>query len=207
MSGRLDIASLCGKYRNEDAHSRHVAALTLQLFDQARSQLGIPAADRRVLEAAALLHDIGWSQGDKAHHKNSMKLILKDDFDGWAQEEQRVVANVARYHRKSMPSESHKNYAALGVNERHIVRRLSALLRIADGLDRSHSSAVEKLQCDIKNDQILLDLTCRRDLHLEHYGFEKKRDLFHAVFGLEIVIHEIKNSGMLNIKFYKTIEN
>ena len=136
-----------------------------------------------------------------------MKLILKDDFDGWAQEEQRVVANVARYHRKSMPSESHKNYAALGVNERHIVRRLSALLRIADGLDRSHSSAVEKLQCDIKNDQILLDLTCRRDLHLEHYGFEKKRDLFHAVFGLEIVIHEIKNSGMLNIKFYKTIEN
>ena len=187
------ILALFTKYEMEPLHAVQVKVLALQLFDCLKKLHGLGDLERQWLEAAALLHDIGWSQGEKAHHKSSMKLILSDGFDGWSQNEQLIVANIARYHRKSAPKESHKNYAALQVKERQVVRQLAAMLRIADGLDRSHSGVVEKLACDIDNDQVLLTLFCRRDLHLEHYGFEKKRDLFQNEFKLGIVIHDIKN--------------
>ena len=188
------VRKIFAKYEMEPSHALHVKSLALQLFDGLKSLHGLGDREREWLQAAALLHDIGWSQAAKGHHKNSMKLILKEKLDNWTIDEQRIVANVARYHRKSEPKESHKNYALLPVKDRQKVRQLAALLRIADGLDRSHGEVIDKIECHIQGDEVLLTLTCRRDLQMEHYGFEKKKGLFENVFGLRIIIHDIKNS-------------
>jgi len=188
------VNTLFLRYEKEPAHATQVRRLTLQLFDGLTELHGFGDRERQWLEAAALLHDIGWSQGPKAHHKNSMKLILKHRFDGWTEEEQLIVANIARYHRKSAPKLSHKNYAALPTAARQIVLQLAAILRIADGLDRSHGNVVEKIDCKIDPDRLSLTLVCHRDIHSELYGFEKKRHLFEKAFGLPVVINNIKNS-------------
>ena len=188
------IQALFNRFEDEPSHAIQVKRLSLQLFDCLTKLHGLGDHERQLLDAAAMLHDIGWSQGQKAHHKSSMKLILKNRFDGWTSEEQLIIANVARYHRKAGPKENHKKFAALSLQDRQIVNQLAALLRIADGLDRSHGDVVETVKCDIKNDQVLLTLICRRDMQLEHYGFDKKRDLFQKVYGIDIVIHDIKNS-------------
>lgn len=188
------VFALYKKYELEPEHAEQVNKLALQLFDCTQDVHELGDREREWLNAAALLHDIGWSQGGTSHHKASMKLILNNRFDGWTQEEQLVVANVARYHRKAAPKDGHKNYAALDDVDKEKVNKLAALLRIADGLDRSHGGVVEKLDCTIESDCVSLNLTCRRDLNLEHYGFEKKRDLFETVFGLRISIKNVKNA-------------
>jgi len=187
------VQKIFTKYEMEPSHAVHVKRLALQLFDGLESLHGLGDREREWLEAAALLHDIGWSQAGKSHHKNSMKLILKEKLDNWTSDEQRIVANVVRYHRKSEPKKSHKNYAGLPPADRQKVRRLAALLRLADGLDRSHGDVVDKIDCQIQDGQVLLTLTCQRDFQMEHYGFEKKKNLFENVFGLRIIIHDIKS--------------
>ena len=187
------VQKIFAKYEMEPSHARRVKRLALQLFDGLALLHGLGEHEREWLEAAALLHDIGWSQLGKGHHKSSMKLILKEKLDYWSIDEQAVIDNIAQYHRKSQPKESHKNYAALSPAYQQKVRQLAALLRIADGLDRSHGDVVDKIECRIQSDQVLLALTCQRDLQMEHYGFEKKKGLFEDVYGLRVSIDEIKN--------------
>lgn len=193
---KVRIASarkLMQKFDHEPTHARQVTRLALQLFDALQNLHGLDQDKRAILEAAALLHDIGWSEGRKGHHKTAMKLILKNDLPGWNNDEKLLIANVARYHRKSLPSDSHKNFAIISENDKLPLRKLAALLRIADALDRSHTCAVETIEAQVGPDKISLSLAVRGEIAAELYGFEKKRDLFIETFSLPIVIDRIRN--------------
>jgi len=120
------VQKIFSKYDAEPSHAVQVKRLALQLFDGLASLHGLGEREREWLQAAALLHDIGWSQPGKGHHKNSMKLILRENLDSWTEDEQRIIANIARYHRKSEPKESHKNFADLPPADQQKVRRLAA---------------------------------------------------------------------------------
>jgi len=181
------------KFDYEPTHAKQVTRLALQLFDALQILHGFGQNERAILEAAALLHDIGWLEGRKGHHKTSMKLILKNNLPGWSDEEKLLIANIARYHRKSLPNDSHKNFAVLGEKEKSLVRKLSALLRIADALDRSHNKVVDSVKAGIDSDTVNLSLVVRGEISMELYGFEKKRDLFVEAFALSIVVDKIKN--------------
>ncbi len=185
--------SLMKKFDHEPTHAKQVTRLALQLFDALQILHGFGQNEKAILEAAALLHDIGWSEGRKGHHKTCMKLILKNDLPGWNDDEKILIANVARYHRKSLPNDSHKNYAILNEKEKSLVRKLASLLRIADSLDRSHTDAVDTIEAQLGSDTVNLSLAVRGEIATELYGFEKKRDLFAEAFALPIVIDKIRN--------------
>ena len=122
----------------EEPHAMQVRRLALQLFDQLGTKLGAQPGDRQVLADAALLHDVGYHISHEKHHKHSYHLILHADFLGMTPTEQVAVANVARYHRGTEPSKKHESFAKLDRALRDRIVRLSALLRVADGLDRGH---------------------------------------------------------------------
>jgi exopolyphosphatase/guanosine-5'-triphosphate,3'-diphosphate pyrophosphatase len=180
----IDLARRCDW---NQTHSEHVAMLALKLFDELRPLHGLGTLERELIEYAALLHDIGWHIGRKGHHKHSAYLIRHGDLKDFSQEEVAAMANIARYHRKAIPTLDHAEYAALSKRARRIVDVGAALLRLADGLDRSHSSVVTNLRCRIEDSQVRCSVTARVDAELELWGARRKKDCFNAAFKRDVV--------------------
>ena len=179
----LDLARRC---EWNPSHSEQVARLTLELFDQLRPLHGLGPRAREVIEYAALLHDIGWHIGKAGHHKHGMYLIQHGDLKGFTPAEVGVMANVARYHRGPVPKKKHEAYAALGKRAEAVTRVGAALLRVADGLDRSHSGVVTGLTCTIGKRCIDVTVRHRGDAELELWGAQQKADLFTEVFDRDV---------------------
>jgi exopolyphosphatase/guanosine-5'-triphosphate,3'-diphosphate pyrophosphatase len=179
----IDLARRCDWHKT---HSEQVASLTMRLFDELRPLHGLGNLERELIEYAALLHDIGWHIGRKGHHKHSMYLILHGDLKPFSEEEVHVMANIARYHRKSPPSRSHESYTDLSPRARKIVDVGASLLRLADGLDRSHSQVIQSLRCRIDDDKVRCTLAAKSDAELEVWGARRKRECFTRTFKRDI---------------------
>lgn len=173
----------------EAPHSQQVQKLALQLFDALGSRIGLEAADRQTLADAALLHDVGYHINYQGHHKHSFHLIQHADLLGITPAEQIVIAHVARYHRGSEPKRKHTAYWALDRATRERIRRLSAILRLADGLDRGHVSAVDRVKVRWLERAIRVTPVPRRanaPLRLELWGGSRKSGLLAAVAGVPV---------------------
>lgn len=181
----LDLARRCAWHQS---HSEHVARLCLSLFDQMQPIHQLDAGDRELVEYGALLHDIGWHIAGKGHHKHAMYLILNGGLKDFDREEVAIIANIARYHRKSPPKSSHRNYAALSARARRVVDVGAALLRMADGLDRSHGAVVESVKCEPCKNRMELRIHARGDAELEIWGARAKQDMFRQVFGRKLIV-------------------
>jgi exopolyphosphatase/guanosine-5'-triphosphate,3'-diphosphate pyrophosphatase len=175
----------------EQPHSSHVQRLSLQLFDAIGERLGLMKADRQTLADAALLHDSGYHISYERHHKHSYHLILHADLLGMAPSEQVVIANVARYHRGGPPKKKHRNFGMLDKSLRHRIEHLSALLRVADGFDRGHVSAVGDLK--VRWLQRALRITPvaanqRGSMRLEMWGANRKSGLLADLIGVPVEV-------------------
>jgi exopolyphosphatase/guanosine-5'-triphosphate,3'-diphosphate pyrophosphatase len=171
------------KYRYDAIHARAVAFLATRLFDELKEEHGLDARDRLLLEVAALLHNIGVFVGLRAHHKHAQYLIQASDIFGLSSDDRAIIANVARYHRRGLPQQSHLPYMALDRTERVRVNKLAALLRIANALDAEHSQKVQDVHVRGAEGAWLLDVHGVGDLAMERMKVEARADLFHDVFG------------------------
>lgn len=174
------------RYLFDEAHAVHVARLAGSLFEQLRELHGLGSADRRVLLAAAVLHDVGAYVGRKRHHKHSLYLISQSELPGFGPEEIWLVANVARYHRKGEPTPDHDSFARLSPEERERVTRMAALLRLADALDREHLQNVEAVRARVEKGRLVLEAEGTGDLLLERWALRQKAELFARVFEMEV---------------------
>jgi exopolyphosphatase/guanosine-5'-triphosphate,3'-diphosphate pyrophosphatase len=153
--------------------------------------LGCDTADRRILADAALLHDVGYHINYENHHKHSYHLIVHADLLGISPEEQVATAHVARYHRGAPPKKSHEAFMQLDRGWQKRVRRLAAILRVADGFDRGHASAVKKIK--VRWGERSLRLTPvpaskARNLRLELWGASRKAALLSKVVGVPVEV-------------------
>ena len=176
------------RYQFDEAHARQVARLSLQLFDQLQERHGLGEADRRILMAAALLHDIGQFISHRRHHKHSYYLIVNSSLPDLQPAELLLVALVARYHRRAEPSKDHQGYADLDKRDRRRVDRLAALLRIADALDRQHRQHVRQLTASIRDDTLVLRIEADADVELERWALEKKGRFISRALDLELSV-------------------
>jgi exopolyphosphatase/guanosine-5'-triphosphate,3'-diphosphate pyrophosphatase len=192
------VRALAERCRYDRVHADQVRRLALQLFDALGDALGAAPDERNVLADAALLHDVGYFIGRQGHHKHSHHLIVHADLLGMTPQDRLVVANVARYHSGSNPRITHESFRVLDENARDVVVRLSALLRLADGFDRGHVSAVERLEVERLAKEIRIRaLPSRHDmpLRLELWGAQRKRGLLEEVAGVKVVIEGAEDSG------------
>lgn len=174
------------KYHFDCDHAMQVSKLSLRLFDQLRSLHGLRAADRRILHAAALLHDIGQFVSFKGHHKHSLYLISNSELPNFSDREMQLVANVARYHRKAHPADHHPQFMALDENERVRVTSLASLMRVADALDREHVQRVTDLTAKLSDSELTLWLDGTAGLLLEGWSLKKKANLFSKLYGRKV---------------------
>jgi exopolyphosphatase / guanosine-5'-triphosphate,3'-diphosphate pyrophosphatase len=180
------------RYGFDQAHGELVASFATSLFDDMAPAHGLRERDRLLLQAAAVLHDIGDYVRYDGHHKHSYYLILHSDIMGLTPEERAIVANVARYHRKSPPDPSHPNFRELDKDTRARVRGLAAILRIADALDREHLGKVKSIKADVDNAKrrLTLQISGDDDRELEEWTVRAKSELLRDVFDLEVNIIE-----------------
>jgi exopolyphosphatase/guanosine-5'-triphosphate,3'-diphosphate pyrophosphatase len=174
------------RYRFDIAHGRHVAALALSIFDQTRELHALDHSDRRLLMAAALLHDVGIFIGHRRHHKHSLYVISQSELPGLTPIEILVVANIARYHRKGGPAPHHEDFHRLAAADQARVVRLASLLRLADALDREHMQAVRRVRVVPEDGRINIELEGSGDLLLERWAVARKAGLFEQTFGREV---------------------
>jgi exopolyphosphatase/guanosine-5'-triphosphate,3'-diphosphate pyrophosphatase len=189
MEGVRVFAAKC---RSNERHCEHVGRLAGMLFDTLREPFAMPAGARDLLVAAALLHEIGYLINHSKHHKHAYHLIMHGELAGFSAREVELIANVARYHRRALPKKAHENFRRLDKDERRLVRRLSGILRVADGLDRTHGQCVATLQCEHVDGVMRVVLDAPSDPEVEIWDAERKAQLFERAFDtrLELVWSE-----------------
>jgi exopolyphosphatase/guanosine-5'-triphosphate,3'-diphosphate pyrophosphatase len=172
----------------EANHCEQVVFLAECLFDGLNSMFQLSSEHRFWLTCGAILHDIGWREGCQEHHKTSMRMILSDMTMPLDLTERKIVAMIARYHRKALPRPKHPVYSDMDDKEKTLVEQLAGMVRLADGLDRSHSKVIKKLIVNIQPQQIRIicegDRECLPEID---YGMEKA-DLLQRATGRTIEI-------------------
>lgn len=189
---RRSVMELVNKCNWHEQHSKHVAKLALQLFDHFQQELDLEDTDRELLEYASFMHDIGYHISHRKHHKHALYIIRNSDLKGFKENEIEIMANVSRYHRRSTPKSRHKHYNKLSENEKKRVKKLSAILRIADGLDRSHYQNVQGMVIEKTQEQVTIKIKTESDPQLEIWGAMRKNALFEEVTGRKLSIKEAK---------------
>jgi exopolyphosphatase / guanosine-5'-triphosphate,3'-diphosphate pyrophosphatase len=181
---------LGNRYGFDREHGERVAGFAMQLYDDLVTYHGFGERERLLLRASALLHDIGDYVRYDGHHKHSYYLIQHSDIMGLTPDERAIVANVARYHRKSPPDPAHPNFRDLEKDARTKVRGLAAILRIADACDREHLGKVKAVRAEVDagKRRVALHLSGEDDRELEEWTLRAKSELLRDVFHLDVQI-------------------
>ena len=180
---RRSVVELAERCNYASEHAEQVRRLSLSLFDQTQPAHGLGAREREWLDHAALLHDIGVHISYGRHHKHSYYLIKNGDLRGFEPEEVEAIALVARHHRRGLPKKSRGGYASLPGRHRRTVRTLAAMLRLAEGLDRSHAQSVGSVEIVPGLRDYLLRLTPAGDTELELWAAQRSVAPLEAVLG------------------------
>jgi exopolyphosphatase/guanosine-5'-triphosphate,3'-diphosphate pyrophosphatase len=188
------VLSVARRYDYDELHSHHVARLALEIFEKAREIHGMGEPESKLLEYAALLHDIGYHIAHNNHHRHSLYLIKNSEMPGFTATESAMIATAARYHRGSMPTAArdakarreHEDFFSLNPQCQQTVRRLSALLRIADALDRSYQQKVKRVDCSISRGEVVFYLESDQDCDLELWSANRKAEWFQKLFRISV---------------------
>ncbi len=185
---RTAVATIAGEFPGGLNHSLHVTTLSLMLFDSLQPFHRMDRRDRFLLECAAMLHDIGWKGGRKGHNRRSAAMILAEERLGMDLAERGTIALAAFAHRGSAPLESRGFFYLLSPEYQKKTLRITALLRIADGLDFLHLGTAQEVHCVIGETGIACDVIAAADVTVEKERARTKSDLFRTAFGRDLVI-------------------
>jgi exopolyphosphatase/guanosine-5'-triphosphate,3'-diphosphate pyrophosphatase len=174
------------KAHSNERHCEQVANLALQIFDGVKNRFDLAESDRDLLHAAAILHDIGYLISHAKHHKHAYHLIMHGDLPGFAPHEVELIANLVRYHRRAFPRRRHENLAYLDRTDRRLIARLSGILRIADGLDRTHSQSVTRIKIRALQGRLRMSVEAKAFPEIEVTDAARKSDLFQKAFDTDV---------------------
>jgi exopolyphosphatase/guanosine-5'-triphosphate,3'-diphosphate pyrophosphatase len=164
-----------------------VANLAEKIFDALVPIYNLKRRERTLLSAAALLHNIGYHIAHNEHHKHSLYLIKYSELTGFSESEKLIIANVARYHRGSLPKEKHPDFVMFSEKDKQMVWRLGAILRLANALDRSYCSHVQDVRLSRQGRdlfvEILSDANCQTELEIA----VQRADMFETAFGCRLM--------------------
>lgn len=187
---RRQILQLAERTESTLRHNQQTARLAVKVFDLTASVHGLGAREREWLEYAALLHDIGYSIHYRGHHKHAFYLITNANLDAFDQREIEIIAHVARYHRGATPKPHHPTLAPLKPWQQKTIRKLTALLRVADSLDRTHASRVTEIYAAIRDKSVDIEVLSPYDVELELEGAREQAAFFEKVFGRKLRLRQ-----------------
>jgi exopolyphosphatase/guanosine-5'-triphosphate,3'-diphosphate pyrophosphatase len=183
----INLAKHCGY---DEQHTNKVLSFANKIFDSLKDKYDLTEKDRDVLEAATILHDIGHSISQAQHHRHSYYLIKNSELLGFNNEEIEMIANVARYHRKSHPKVKHVEFNKLLAPNKRKVKMLAGILRVADGLDRGHNAVVNDIDLNVQDSLYKIKVLSEtgKDPTLEIWGANMRKELFEESFGYTVLV-------------------
>ena len=176
------------RYRFDRDHGHHVAMLATRLFDELRAEHGLGDRERLLLQVSALLHDVGVYVSLRAHHKHSQYILAASQIFGLSNEETAIVSNIARYHRRGLPQDTHVPFIALDRTDRLIVNKLGAILRLVNALDAEHAQKVRDVKLIRRGSNWILELEGDADLTLEQLAATARGDMFAETYGRQLIV-------------------
>jgi exopolyphosphatase/guanosine-5'-triphosphate,3'-diphosphate pyrophosphatase len=183
------VYNICNQFQVNLDHAEHVKKLALKMFDTLAPFHGYGFAEREILEASCLLHDIGYYISHDLHHKHSYYLISNCIMPGFTNDETEIIALIARYHRKSHPKKKHPEFMKLTKERQDIVKTLASMLRIAEGIDRRQNLLVKdiKIQLSAKEiDFILIPIDEEKSIEIELWGADRRKLMMQEIFGKQV---------------------
>jgi exopolyphosphatase/guanosine-5'-triphosphate,3'-diphosphate pyrophosphatase len=187
--------SLGTKYQYDEAHAERVRELSELIFDELKAEQHMTDAQRLYLQVAALLHDVGLFVSSRGHHKHSWYLISSSDLFGLRQRELDMIANIARYHRKALPQRAHAEFVSLEREERMVVSKLAAIVRVANALAKEPFQTIRDLKVTREGDQLVITAQNVSDLSMERSALAARSDLFMEAFGKSVALREAPKSS------------
>jgi len=189
------VLSVARRYGYDASHSHHVVRLATRIFDDTKELHQLGEQERKLLQYASILHDIGYHIAHNNHHRHGLYLIKNSEMPGFTGEEISMMATMVRYHRGSMPRKSsdartrreHEEYYSLDRRQRANMIRLASILQIADGLDRSHQQLISDVRCNLANEVVTFFATGKGECELEMWSAERKATWFSNIFKVDAV--------------------
>lgn len=193
ISMKLSAEEMLNKFSKNTSHPMEVRRLAMMIFDEASEKVHeMSNKQRKYLEAASLLHDIGYYIDSKGHNKHSMKMVIENGLLGFNEHETMLIGCICRYHRGGLPDKKeHEIYNTLEKKDRKIVKRLAGILKVSDGLDRGHLNLIKKihLNYDEENNIVEFILTPNTpEFRPDISSAIRKRDLFEIGFKCQSII-------------------
>ena len=185
------VLALARKCNYEREHTHQVEKLALQLFDQLVELHHLGGRERFMLRCGTLLHDIGWIEGKQGHHKTALRIIMENAALPFDFRDKSIIALLARYHRKTLPKEQHTYFRDLDTKDRDMVRKLAGILRVADGLDRTHRSMTKDIICRVGKKQVKMICNSKEPLDAEFDAAKDKGVLFEDIFARKLVFERV----------------
>lgn len=193
MNAKLNaILELARRYDYDAGHSHQVECLAGTLFMELEPLHNLNREDRKLLEYAAILHDIGYYVSARGHHRHALQMIMMEPLLELTREEKTIIANVVRYHRKTLPTIEHTAYGILSDEDKQRVNLLAPMLRAADALDRSHQGLVKELFCELRDDAVLIYVGAENELPVETAALNRKADMFREVYRKDIQLRVLR---------------
>ncbi len=181
--------TLARKYKADEEHAQYVRMISLKLFDYLKEELGLEEKSRVLLEVAAILHDIGMFIRADNHEEHSMYIIEQSDIFGLTRDEISIISQVAYYHRGKHRPQYNTQFSMSNRADRITILKLTAILRLADALDRGHSQKINEFSIKFQTDSLVISCSHNQDLALERLAVTQKSDFFESVFGYKVFLN------------------
>jgi len=189
---RREVEGMSRRYGVSLAHSRKVAQIAGGLFTALEPLHGLPPSAGKLLEAASYLHDVGHFVGNIGHHKHSYYVVANSDMAGFTERERILIAMLCRYHRKSLPSPMHNAFQTLSAEEKRTVTMTIPILRLADNLDRGYEPRVQRVDCQIRDGEVVLQVESQSDIDLEQWAAESVGEVFRQVYNRPVRVEKLR---------------
>lgn len=183
------VINLANLYKFNAPHCENVRKIALSIFDDLFKLHKLNDEDRELLEAATILHDVGYFISHDKHHQHSYYLISQSIMPGFNNDEQEMIALISRYHRKSTPKKKHPEYEALSEEKQNKLRILAGILRIAEGIDRRQMQIIINARAIVKSEEIMILLypdPAKIYPDIELWGASRRTDLLEEILGKKI---------------------
>lgn len=180
--------SLLKKYQGDEKHADYVCNTSLKIYDSLQDELGFDIKARNLLAISSILHDIGMFIHANNHNLHSKYIITHSEIFGLTKEEKSIVAMIANFHKGSKMPQNDNEFKFLPRSYRMIVLKLSAILRVADALDRGHKQNLTDFTITRNQDSFTIRIRGHKNLTLEKIAITQKGDLFENIFGYKIVL-------------------
>ncbi len=180
--------NLLKKYHGDIEHAEHVRQNALKIYQCLEGEISLDERSRLLLEVASILHDIGNFISMSNHHLHSEYIIRHSEIFGLTRTENIIVSTIARYHRGKQQPQDSEQFQILARSDRMQILKLTAILRIADALDRSHGQTLSEIEIKLKNDTLAIYSKGIKNLALERIALSEKGELFESVFGYKVIL-------------------